>query len=128
MAKDVNTKPEENRDCEGNVTSQISCRPEERLTPAETMDEPMSGFSQGVLDDFITQGSSHDHSSQFDQYLHPLEIHGAESTTSQVHEQVVSLGNETVENQPTIAPGSSNFPESGFANFSITKQEVLPMY
>ena len=127
LAKDVNTKPEENRDSEGNLTSQISYRPEERLSPVETMDEPMSGFSQGVLDDFITQGSSQDHSSRFGQYLHPLEIHGAESTTSQVHEQVVSLGNETVENHPAnlIAPGSINFPESGFANFSITRQEVL---
>ena len=91
------------------------------------MDEPLSGFSQGVIDDFIIQGNSQDHSSQFGQYLHPLAIHGVESASSQVHDQVVSLGNETVENQTAnlIAPGFIDFPESGFANFSITRQEVF---
>ena len=91
------------------------------------MDEPLIGFSQGVIDDFLVQGNSQDHSPQFGQYLHPQAIHGVESATSGVHDQVVSLGNETVENQTAnlIAPGSIDFPESGFANFSITRQEVL---
>ena len=86
LAKDANTQPEENRDCEGDLTSQISYRPEERPSPVETIDEPLGGFSQGVLDDFITQGSSQDHSPRFGQYVHPLEIHGVESTASQVHD------------------------------------------
>ena len=94
------------------------------------MDEPLSGFSQGVIDDFIIQGNSQDHSSHFGQYLHPLAIHGVESATSQVHDQVVSLGNETVENQTAnlIAPGSIDFPESGFANFSITNVLIYNVY
>ena len=127
LTKHVNTTSEENCDCEENLTSQTSPGPGENVTPAETMDEPLRGFSQGVLDDFITQGSSQDHSPQSGRYLTPLEIDGAEPTTSRAHEQIVSLGHETVEDQPAnlIASNSINFPESGLANFSITRQEVL---
>ena len=87
------------------------------------MDEPLNTFSQGVLEDFITQGGSQIHAPQFGQYLIPIGAAETDQTTSQAHEQVHETSNEPPSG--LVTADSINFPQAGFSNFSITRQEVF---
>ena len=91
------------------------------------MNEPMTTFPQGVLDDFITQGNSQIHSLQFEQYVTPSEDGATGFTTGQIPETTVSLSTANDQGQTTgqDTEGLGNIPRSEFPNVSVTRQEVL---
>ena len=75
----------------GDLASRSNSPPFVNVTPTKAMNEPMTTFPQGVLDDFITQGNSQIHSLQFEQYVFPSEDGATGFTTGQIPETTVSL-------------------------------------